>query len=99
MQRGSLRRRYGHARGPKEYVRLTYKPAGATRAMTVWARVMRRDADRVTYKQVSVEGDETFGEGTEASPEQTRLIVATPAEVRERPARMNLHYGMLEVVR
>ena len=84
---------------PREYVRLTYTPGGAARARTVWAYVVRRSAGRVMYREVNVEGDDTFDGGMKdgVQVEQQRLIVATPTEVKERPARMNRHYAMLEI--
>lgn len=84
----------------KEYVRITFKPAGAKRTRTVWAYVVRRNPDRVTYREVTEDGEDTYDGGTKDGipVEQRRLIVATPPEVRERPARMNVHYAMLEVV-
>jgi hypothetical protein len=84
----------------KEYVRLTYKPAGASRRRTVWAVVVRRTPERVTYLQCDEEGETTRDGGTlDGKPvERTHLIICTPAEVTEKPARMNNVYAMLEVV-
>lgn len=67
---------------PREYVRLTYTPGGAARARTVWAYVVRRSAGRVMYREVNVEGDDTFDGGMKdgVQVEQQRLIVATPTE-------------------
>lgn len=86
---------------PREYVRLTYTPSGAMRARTVWAYVVSRSAKRVMYREVNVEGEDTFDGGTKDGEPivQQRLIVATPAEVKERPARMSRHYAMLEIVK
>ncbi len=52
------------------------------------------------YNECTEEGDTTFDGGTKDGlpVEQTRLIIATPAEVKERPARMSPKYALLEVV-
>lgn len=83
----------------KEYVRLTYKPAEG-RKRTVWAVVVRRTAERVTYLQCDEEGETVHAAGTKDGlpVERKHLIVATPAEVTEKPARINPKYALLEVV-
>ena len=84
---------------PKEYVRLTFKPAGARRRRTVWALVVRRTSERVTYLQCDEEGETTYDGGMKdgVPVEQHRLIIATPAEVKERPAHMDNLYAMLMI--
>ena len=84
----------------KEYVRLTYLPSGAKRRRTVWAVVIRRGPKRVVYSECSEEGETVFDGGVKDGlpVEQRRLILATPEEVRECPARMNNKYALLEVV-
>lgn len=83
----------------REYVRLIYKPAGAERKRTVWAYVVKRDSWRVIYREVTSEGDDTFDGGMQDGLPvvQQKLIIATPAEVRERPAWLNPKYAMLEL--
>jgi hypothetical protein len=83
----------------KEYVRLSFAPAGKRRR-SVWAVVLSRKPGTVTYAECTEEGDTTFDGGTKDGlpVEQRRLIIATPSEVRERPARMNLKYASLEIV-
>jgi hypothetical protein len=84
----------------REYVRLTFKPAGASRRVMCWAVVVKRTATRVTYLKCDNEGETVQDGGTQDGlpVERTHMIVATPAEVTERPARMNLKYALLEVV-
>lgn len=89
----------------KEYVRLTFThlPEGATRRRAVWAIVVKRGPKFTTYKEVNREGEETFETGEVDADgikiEQVRLILATPCDVTERPAQMNLRYAELEEVR
>ena len=84
---------------PKEYVRLTYLPAGARRRRTVWAVVVSRKPERVTYLECDQEGETTHAVGTKDGlpVERQHIIIATPQEVRERPAHMDLKYAMLAV--
>lgn len=80
---------------------MTYKPAGGERRRTVWAVVVRRTPARVMYRECSAEGDTVFDGGMKNGlpVEQHRLIIATPQEVMEKPAHMNLKYALLEVSR
>jgi hypothetical protein len=50
----------------KEYVRLTYVPAGKSRSRTVWARLIKRSPLTTTYKEVNQEGDEEWYAGKSA---------------------------------
>ncbi len=53
------------------------------------------------YRECSAEGDTVFDGGMKNGlpVEQHRLIIATPQEVMEKPAHMNLKYALLEVSR
>ena len=85
----------------RPYVRLTYKPAGATRSTTVWAVVVRRGPTRTTYLQCDREGETEKDNGRGPKGEyivQKHLIVASnETDATEKPARLNLHYGELEL--
>lgn len=81
----------------KEYVRLSFLPAGAKRRRSVWALVMSRKPNLVTYREVSREGDEDFE--VAGGIVQQRIIIARPFEVVEKPAKINLTYAELEVVK
>ena len=91
------------AAGAKEYVRITLPPKdGQKRGKAIWARVIRRTSTRVTYLEVSRDGEEERDLGTNADSvpvEQKHMIVACPGDLCEQPARMNLTYAELEVVK
>ena len=71
------------------YVRLTFKKIGGGRR-TVWAQVGSQRSGVFTYWACDNEGSKT---------EPSELIVCSrPDIVREQAAKMNLHYGTLEVV-
>jgi hypothetical protein len=86
----------------RPYVRLTYKPEGATRATTVWAIVLKRGPKRTTYLQCDREGETRKDGGMspkgEAIEQIHMIIVGDGTDAKERPARMNLRYAELELI-
>lgn len=88
-------------RALREYVRLTFTPAGASRTRTVWAQRLSEGklgdgTVTVRYLQVTPDGDNFSGGTKDGVPvEQHRVILATKSEVAEKRAVMSLHYGEL----
>lgn len=77
-----------------EYVRLTFLPAGAARRRTVWAIKVNAS----TFRVCDVEGTDY----TEPRPgvERYELIKLAPLDdATIKPARMDLKYARLEVVK
>jgi hypothetical protein len=72
------------------FVRISFKPHGATRKRTCWAKKTdRKPGDRiVSYWRVDKYGEE---------PEPRELIMGIAGQITERPAIMNKHYAMLEL--
>lgn len=82
----------------KQYVRITFKPAGAKRKRTCWAVKLKATATRVSYLLCNSEGETEQVQGTVPNETvTTHMVVGTPGEVTERPARMNLKYAELEL--
>lgn len=76
-----------------EYVRLTFKPAGAKRRRTVWAIKV---TDFI-YRVCDIEG--TDYTEPKAGVERYEIIVLAKGDTAViQPARMNLKYAQLEVV-
>ena len=48
----------------KEYVKLTYLPAGAKRRRSAWVRVVRRGPRLTIYREVTREGDDISAQGS-----------------------------------
>ena len=86
----------------RPYVRLTFRPAGATRRTTVWAVVVRRSEKRTTYLACNKEGETSadggVGPNGELIEKNHLIVVGDETDNVERPARLNLHYGELELV-
>ena len=72
------------------YAKLTFRPAGPKTSRTVWVRPageLNKKGIRI-FRVVDREGER-----------QNELIVLTSNDILSlRPAKMNLHYGELEVV-
>jgi hypothetical protein len=86
----------------RRYVRLTFRPAGALRRTTVWAVVVKSSPTRSTYLVCDKEGETVKDGGLGPKGEWIEkihfVIVGGETDRTERPARLNLHYGELEVI-
>lgn len=78
------------------YVRLTFLPAGVKKKRTVWAKILKRGKLN-TYLVVDKEGSAV--EKRTAKGFAREVVAALPRSktTKERPARMNLHYGELQI--
>lgn len=80
-----------------QYVRLTFKPAGAARRRTVWAKRLSKMnnngpfAGATAFSRINKYGEEP--------DDKTEFILVNldKDDAKVVPARMNLHYGMLEL--
>lgn len=80
----------------KPYVRITFKAAGSKRRRTTFALRLSSSGNTNKYLVVDKEGDpyrEVDGRPTK------EIVVTTKEDVEEVPARLNLFYGELEVVK
>lgn len=89
--------------GPTKYVRLTFMPAGSKRPRTIWALPRGKRGRSRIFEVTNKEGDvrpksHYKRDGTLVDVLEL-VIVSSKDVVKMEPARMNLHYGWLEVVR
>lgn len=77
------------------YVRITFLPHGAKRRRTTWAIKLRESEGFLSYLACDRTGE--VEKGIDGNTVQREVILTSPAEVVERPARMNLKYAELEL--
>lgn len=80
-----------HVRG-RRYVRLTFRPAGATRRRTIWAL---QESERC-YRRVNRDG--SIWQRETSTTVQEEVVLVTPTKATVRPAGVSLQYGTLEVL-
>jgi hypothetical protein len=83
----------------KDYVQITFLPMGAQRKRTCWAIKGPVRNGTARYTVCDKEGDPTFRSSYENDVLVNRieLVLCKVEEVVEKPARMNNHYGWLEI--
>ena len=73
------------------YVKLTFQPAGAAKPRTTWAIERPSKGRFLRFCVCDKEGV------TDAGDRMELILVSRDESYTARPARMNLHYGELEV--
>ena len=76
------------------YVKLTFQPSGATKPRTTWA-IERPSKGRFLFLCFCVCDKEGV---TDAGDRMELILVSRDECYTARPARMNLHYGELELL-
>jgi hypothetical protein len=81
----------------KRYERITIRPEGG-RARTGWYEVIAEGPKLLLLRPVDAEGEDRSHYNAEGTLVDVQELVSVGLVVRRLPARMNPHYGCLEVI-
>jgi hypothetical protein len=79
------------------YERITIRPEGG-RARTGWFEVLSEGPSLLLLRPVSKAGEDRSHYNSEGVLVDVQELVSTELVVNRQPARMNVHYGELEVL-
>ncbi len=78
------------------YFHITFKIAGCKTKRHTFAELVGEKGDLLTFKPLKKNGDDTSYISNNV--ENREIIVGTRSDFDMKPARMNLHYGGLEII-